>query len=506
MIPAITPQMPKPIPSPCHCPRSLGSNAANPIPAPSDRSSIQTANPKKNPAKSAPQLTRFKSGSLTASVAIIPSLGRRRPSAACAGVTHPRTTLVTELGDVTAESAARRAAPRVNTFRAWSAERWPWGRGCRRAIHVGRGGGAMTGTCEVCGNEYDKAFEIDDRREAPRLRQLRVRDPGARAALRALRVPRDRPRDRGGGEDVLLRALRARVRRAGRRRTARGARARTDALTARPDAPPGASGARRAELRSTSRFARAVATATPTAVATLFAMRRLRRDAIRVLEESRERPTCLARAHRRAAPLAAAADDERDRAAEDERRDTVATAATRPGAGAPGAATSSASCRRRSSSATRPPSSLRSDVDLAGDAARRLLRLGEPFFTRSAPSPIARPPGASAGVVSSGFLTRRAQPHSPTPVPIASTTAATTSAAAQPGRTPASMSASTIATSRSWTVKSPQSPATPRPLAILISAAEVGLELGLRELDLLAREEARLPRELRDEVARPHLP
>ena len=112
MIPEITPQMPKPIPSPCHCPRSLGSNAANPIPAPSDRSSIQTANPKKNPAKSAPQLTRFKSGSLTASVAIIPSLGRRRPSAACAGVTHPRTTLVTELGDVTGR-ALRGGRPRA---------------------------------------------------------------------------------------------------------------------------------------------------------------------------------------------------------------------------------------------------------------------------------------------------------------------------------------------------------------------------------------------------------
>ena len=36
--------------------------------------------------------------------------------------------------------------------------------------------------------------------------------------------------------------------------------------------------------------------------------------------------------------------------------------------------------------------------------------------------------------MSSGRLTRRAQPHSPMAVPTASTTAATTSAAAQPGK------------------------------------------------------------------------
>src|SRR6266511_993211 len=80
-IPEMTPQIPNPIPSPCHWPRSLGSNAEKPIPAPSDRNNIQTPKPKKNPAKSAPQLTRFKSGSLTATVAIVPSLGARVPEA-----------------------------------------------------------------------------------------------------------------------------------------------------------------------------------------------------------------------------------------------------------------------------------------------------------------------------------------------------------------------------------------------------------------------------------------
>src|SRR4051794_28058978 len=46
-----------------------------------------------------------------------------------------------------------------------------------------------------------------------RPRQLRVRDPGAGSDLRALRVPRDRPRRRAIRSDVLLRALRRRERR-----------------------------------------------------------------------------------------------------------------------------------------------------------------------------------------------------------------------------------------------------------------------------------------------------
>src|SRR5262249_17483283 len=51
------------------------------------------------------------------------------------------------------------------------------------------------------------------RRRDARIRLLRVRDPRARPELRALRLPRDRARHRGGRSPVLLRPLRVRAER-----------------------------------------------------------------------------------------------------------------------------------------------------------------------------------------------------------------------------------------------------------------------------------------------------
>ena len=58
-------------------------------------------------------------------------------------------------------------------------------------------------TCEVCGNEYDKVFEVNMDGNDPRVRLLRVRHPGAGTAVRQLRLPDHRPRH-GGRRHVLL--------------------------------------------------------------------------------------------------------------------------------------------------------------------------------------------------------------------------------------------------------------------------------------------------------------
>ena len=63
-------------------------------------------------------------------------------------------------------------------------------------------------TCEVCGNDYDKSFEVTIGGLDAHVRQLRVRDPRPRADVRALRLPRDRARGGGRRPDLLLRALR----------------------------------------------------------------------------------------------------------------------------------------------------------------------------------------------------------------------------------------------------------------------------------------------------------
>ena len=52
------------------------------------------------------------------------------------------------------------------------------------------------GRCEVCGNEYDKSFEVTVAGTTP-TRQLRVRHPRVRPHLRELRVQDRRPRRRG---------------------------------------------------------------------------------------------------------------------------------------------------------------------------------------------------------------------------------------------------------------------------------------------------------------------
>ena len=63
--------------------------------------------------------------------------------------------------------------------------------------------------CEVCGNEYDKAFQISMPGEGtPTPRQLRVCDSRARAIVRVLRRQGDWTRCRGRGSLLLLRPLR----------------------------------------------------------------------------------------------------------------------------------------------------------------------------------------------------------------------------------------------------------------------------------------------------------
>lgn len=62
--------------------------------------------------------------------------------------------------------------------------------------------------CDACGNDYDKAFHVVARGKTHYVRQLRVRDPRARAGLRALRRAHHRPRPGEERPDVLLRSLR----------------------------------------------------------------------------------------------------------------------------------------------------------------------------------------------------------------------------------------------------------------------------------------------------------
>lgn len=62
--------------------------------------------------------------------------------------------------------------------------------------------------CEVCGNEYDKTFELIAAGARHTFRQLRMRDPGNCSHLRALPLPRHRARSRSQRAVLLLRTLR----------------------------------------------------------------------------------------------------------------------------------------------------------------------------------------------------------------------------------------------------------------------------------------------------------
>jgi hypothetical protein len=77
--------------------------------------------------------------------------------------------------------------------------------------------------CEICGNDYDKAFEIRAQDERHTFDSFECAIPGACADLRTLRLPRDRPRRRIGRPRLLLRALRRRGRRLGGARPRNGA-------------------------------------------------------------------------------------------------------------------------------------------------------------------------------------------------------------------------------------------------------------------------------------------
>ena len=62
--------------------------------------------------------------------------------------------------------------------------------------------------CEVCGNDYDKAFEVNMMGATHTFDSLRMRHACAGASLRALRRARRGPRGRAGRPHLLLRALR----------------------------------------------------------------------------------------------------------------------------------------------------------------------------------------------------------------------------------------------------------------------------------------------------------
>ena len=71
--------------------------------------------------------------------------------------------------------------------------------------------------CEVCGNNYDKSFEVIHGGTVAHVRQLRVRHSSARADVCALPLQDRRPRHRGERHVLLLRALREEIRREGSR-------------------------------------------------------------------------------------------------------------------------------------------------------------------------------------------------------------------------------------------------------------------------------------------------
>ena len=62
--------------------------------------------------------------------------------------------------------------------------------------------------CEGCGNEYDKSFQVVMGGKAHVFDSFGMRDPCARAVVRALRREDRRPWARKGRPDVLLRSLR----------------------------------------------------------------------------------------------------------------------------------------------------------------------------------------------------------------------------------------------------------------------------------------------------------
>jgi hypothetical protein len=62
--------------------------------------------------------------------------------------------------------------------------------------------------CESCGNEYDKAFTINQSGKTHVFDSFECRDPAARTDVRALRLPDHRPRARRRWSLLLLRALR----------------------------------------------------------------------------------------------------------------------------------------------------------------------------------------------------------------------------------------------------------------------------------------------------------
>ena len=71
------------------------------------------------------------------------------------------------------------------------------------------------GQCDVCGNDYDKAFRVTQGDRTMTFDSF-VRHPRHGPPMRPLRMPRGWPRHRGQGQDLLLRPLRSAGRRPGR--------------------------------------------------------------------------------------------------------------------------------------------------------------------------------------------------------------------------------------------------------------------------------------------------
>ena len=64
-------------------------------------------------------------------------------------------------------------------------------------------------TCDVCGNEYDKAFQVMRQGRTMTFDSFECAIPGDGALLRALRLQDRRAWGRGGRQHLLLRSLRA---------------------------------------------------------------------------------------------------------------------------------------------------------------------------------------------------------------------------------------------------------------------------------------------------------
>jgi hypothetical protein len=84
--------------------------------------------------------------------------------------------------------------------------------------------------CDVCGNDYDKAFRITQAGKTLTFDSFECADSRNGAKMRSLSMPRDWARHRSGRRDLLLRPLRKAFRCEGRQRQSRMTRAERRAI------------------------------------------------------------------------------------------------------------------------------------------------------------------------------------------------------------------------------------------------------------------------------------